>query len=119
MIERWRPVVGHDGYEVSDLGNVRSYHRQGPRKKAGRCPAMMVNTPARLLRSYTDKNGRRSVCLGYHNNQYIAVLVMEAFVGPRRRHVDYGHVIDTVQFLDGDKSNDALSNLAYKERSYV
>lgn len=118
-MERWRPVIDHAGYEVSDLGNVRGLRRRIWRRAAHKCPAMWINLPARTLKVATGADGRRVVCLGLGNSRYIAVLVLEAFLGPRRRHQDYDYVIDTVQFLDGDKSNDALSNLAYKERSYV
>jgi len=32
MEERWLPIPGYDGYEVSDRGRIRSYWRNGQRK---------------------------------------------------------------------------------------
>src|SRR5262245_50905166 len=79
--ERWLPVPGWPGYEVSDLGNVRSYwqglggHQTGSR---------LVDTPHLLrptvLHGYLlvglKAVGRPGVLRRIHR------LVLEAFVGP-------------------------------------
>jgi NUMOD4 motif len=77
MNEIWRPIPGRDGYEVSNLGRVRSIDRVviamrlGPRRYRAR-----VLRPCRTRNGYcTVKVGGRSV--------YVHRLVLEAFVGPR------------------------------------
>ena len=34
--ERWKAIPGHDGYEVSDFGNVRSYFVKGNYRSIGK-----------------------------------------------------------------------------------
>lgn len=74
--ERWRPVSGYEGlYDVSDLGNVRSFHAgRGKGKRGG------------LLKPGMSGGGRLSVVLckdGEHRTRLVHQLVLEAFTGPR------------------------------------
>jgi hypothetical protein len=83
-VERWLPVVGCEGaYEVSDQGRVRSLDRT-------------VVTATGVVRNYKGKilnpqpAGRKEKRLkvtisidGYQSPQYIHLLVLGAFVGPR------------------------------------
>ena len=93
IIERWRAVPGYDAYEVSDLGRVR----RGPR----------------VLRDQPHNGGYRHVQLwtdGKPRTGLLHVLVARAFIGPTPADHDVNHI-------DGDKSNNTLSNLEYATRS--
>lgn len=95
--EEWRVVEVAPDYEVSNLGRIRSHKGRKPR----------------ILRPCVNP-------LGYHNQTLFEggraifttahVLVMAAFVGPRPDGMDIRH-------LDGDPSNNRLSNLAYGTRA--
>lgn len=97
--ERWRPIPGFDGYEVSDLGRVRSYQRD---------PA------GRLLRSHPlPHTGHITVKL-YRDNVAVSsrvhMLVMRAFVGPAPEGLEVCH-------NNGVPSDNRLSNLRYDTAS--
>lgn len=87
--EEWRTAPEDPRYEVSSLGRVRSHVRGAPR----------------FLRPGTLKDGYLGVTLG--RNQYrVHRLVLSAFVGPCPTGMVARH-------LDGDPSNNVLSNLAW------
>lgn len=97
--ERWRPIRDFDGYEVSDMGRVRSWlsHSGGRRSEPLVLRPTMSN---RYLRVSLYK------CRRQHSKS-VHLLVLEAFVGPcpvgqQGRHVS-----------DHDTTNNALSNLAW------
>lgn len=100
--ETWRPVPGYEGrYDVSDLGRVRSW-----------LPYHGLATP-RLMNATPDDRGYPVIQL-FGGPRTIARkvhrLVLETFVGPRPEGFDTRH-------LDGDTSNNRLSNLRYGTRS--
>lgn len=91
MAEVWRPVVGAEhAYEVSDHGRVRR-----------------ANT-GHVLRSRSQANtNTQRVNLsvnGVRRDEAVHRLVLDAFVGVESRARRF-------RWLDGDKSNNALSNL--------
>ena len=90
--EEWRPVVGYEGrYSVSSRGQVYS-HLSG-----------------RIRRVNTNRGGYRQVKLsGADGNQTLSVhrVVADAFLGARPDGLMIRH-------LDGDKTNNAVENLAY------
>jgi hypothetical protein len=93
----WKPIPTFPGYFVSDDGRVLSRKRKQPR----------------LLSIATDREGRPLVALrqdGRLVTRRVHVLMLLAFVGPRPD----GHVI---RHLDGDPTNNILSNLAYGTHS--
>jgi HNH endonuclease/NUMOD4 motif len=97
--ERWVEVPGHDGYEVSDQGRIRSYrNRQGhPIPK----PRLMTPT---IVNGYLYvKLGRGFQC-GLHR------LVALSFLGPAPERMEVRH-------LDGDRRNARLDNLTYGTRA--
>jgi hypothetical protein len=53
--ERWLPVVGFVGYEVSDHGRVRSWK---PRRNCAPLPS-----EPRVLAQHTSRAGYKSCCL--------------------------------------------------------
>lgn len=115
MTERWLPVVGFEGiYEVSDCGNVRSLDRF----IANPLPNGVIRR--QFISGRPLKPGRQKigdypyVNLSRGNkaqrSRHVHRLVMDAFVGRQPEGMQVRH-------LDGDPTNNNLSNLAYGTRS--
>jgi len=98
MNRRWRKIKGYeDQYEVSDYGEVR--RKGGVRGAAhGHIVAVWNNRTARSVALCKD-----NTCKAVN----LAKLVLEAFVGPRKR----GYVPG---FRDGDRNNCHVENLYWK-----
>lgn len=94
MAEEWRDVVGYEGhYAVSSEGRVKSFKRKR----------------ARILRPDTDSDGYRTVVLSMNTKtkrRRVHHLVLEAFVGPRRRGREARH-------LNGKPGDNRACNLAW------
>ena len=82
----FKSIPGYPNYEISEEGVVRNINRQS---------VLKPQTVAKY----------RAVQLGKGNSRYIHDLVMLTFVGPKQA--------DCVRHLDGDGSNNCLSNLEY------
>jgi hypothetical protein len=109
MNEIWKRIPSWPGYEVSDLGNVRSLTRV-VWNPGGRVPHWMF-IPAKTKRINLktiyptvrlSKNGCKTTCP-------VQWLVAEAFLGPRPYKADTRH-------LDGNRKNNRLSNITYGTR---
>lgn len=101
MTEDWHEIPGHEGYEVSNLGRVRSWWR--PRKGGGR----YRQDQPHFLTPVVNSHGRQKVHLGAQaQNKDVHALVLLAFVGPPQPGQECRH-------LDGDKANNRLSNLVW------
>ena len=102
--EQWRPVRDYAGlYEVSDLGRVRSVGRVVPHRLKGK-----KTIPTRILKQGKAGNGYWTVSLWQNNKgktHCVHSLVANAFLGKTHRW----SVL--VNHLDGDKTNNVLSNL--------
>ena len=107
--EEWRPVVGHEGaYEVSSLGRVRSVDRKIWHSNGG---GHWHKITGRLLRpGRMNKFGHLSVAIGRGNSLCVHYLVAQAFICPRPAGQDVRH-------MNGDGSDNRLSNLQYASRS--
>jgi len=91
--EYWKPVVGFPGYEVSDLGHVRS-------NKFGRPMVMFTQvTKQGYIRVMFRNNGR-------HVGQLVHKLVLEAFVGERPE----GHIC---KWKNNLRCDNRVSNLRW------
>ena len=99
-METWKHIEGFSGYEVSDLGQVRSWRRSGPGNK-------LAETP-RLLQPRLEKGYPRVVLMqeGRPFNRFVHVLVLTAFVGP----CPAGHECD---HMNDDPLDPSLANLAW------
>ena len=62
--EQWKSIPGYEGYEVSDQGRVRSYHKILGKK--GQC---ILDTPQRILKPY-DRKGYKQVSLVKDGKRY-------------------------------------------------
>ena len=93
--EEWRPVLGHDGYEASNLGRVRSVDRWIERKTS-----RSWFKRGRILRAPLD-HGYPRTRIGYVHD-----FVMRAFHGLPPDGMWVAH-------NDGNPSNNRLDNLRY------
>jgi hypothetical protein len=95
--EIWKPIKGHDGYEISNYGRVKSFMQTSPK----------------ILSICTDTLGYERVKL-YKDGSYIVQkihqLVAIHFIPNTKNKPEINH-------LDGDKSNNHYSNLEWCTRS--
>lgn len=94
-MENWKPVVGHEMYEVSDLGAVRSW-KNG---KWGKRSAPRLLTPSLGNTGYLRVNVDMEARLIHH-------LVLESHVGQRPEGAEGAH-------FNGNKTDNTLSNLRW------
>lgn len=104
----WATVPGYnDAYEISSEGVVRSIGRVVPYGKNG-----SATYKERILKQTKIRNGYFTVKLAYRGatkTEYVHVLMLLAFVGPRPVTKARGEI----RHLDGDKTNNRLDNLVY------
>ena len=102
--EVWEKIPGIDGYEVSNMGRVRSLERAIVRSNGRR-----QTIRARILRPAKDEWGYPMV--GLHRKTYkVHRLVAMAFMPEKLAGQEIRH-------LDGNPENNHLSNLAYGTHS--
>lgn len=90
MIE-WRAVPGYQGYEVTRLGDVRSWRTGAPK----------------AIAPYVNKAGYAMVTLApTRSKRYVHQLVALAFIGPPPDGQEIRH-------LDGNPRNNHVHNLCY------
>ena len=93
MTEIWKPVVGYESqYQVSSLGNVKSLNKG------------ILMSPSTTPNGYSiinlSNNGRRK-CFAVHR------LVAQAFLDTPPG------LLSTIKHVNGDKSDNSVSNLKY------
>lgn len=92
----WKPIPGSEWYEVSRDGQVRSWVKPGRYKTRREVPLVLKQT--------RRKDGYLAVGVPY--KRLVHHLVAETFLGNKPPGTEIMH-------LDGDKSNNTVSNLAY------
>lgn len=103
--EDWRPVAEAPGYDVSNLGRVRSWRNGGT--------VSGVRSTPRVLKPQPIPAGHLHVFLridGATHPRYVHRLVLTAFVGPCPAGMEACHA-------DGDPTNNQLRNLRWDTRS--
>lgn len=103
--EIWKDIEDFPGYEVSNLGNVRSWLRRGVSNE--------LRVEPLILSPGTSGNGYKLVVLtaeGVPYTRMVHQIVAGAFIGERPP----GHV---TRHLDGNKHNNTAENLAYGTHS--
>lgn len=108
--EAWRPIVGHEGlYSISDRGRVRSEAKTVVRRNGAN-----YTRPQSIMRPGFGESLYRTVGLvnaaGLRTTNYVHTLVLEHFVSARPAGLEGCHG-------DGDRSNNAASNLRWDTRS--
>lgn len=104
--ERWVPIPGYEGYEVSDLGRVRSWRARWAPRTSPLVLAPGVQRDGYLrVNLHTTRDGKP-----YQKPYSVHALVLLAFKGPRHEGLICRHI-------DGNQKNNALSNLAYGTHS--
>lgn len=98
--EAWQIVPTYPDYEVSDLGNIRSWRGRGGRRlPAPKALRPAINHDGYPVISLVGADGRRGQC-------FVHRLVAAAFLGP----IPDGRV---VAHGNGDRSDARLGNLRY------
>jgi hypothetical protein len=102
ITEEWKDIPGFPGYQVCNLGKVRSYKPRGPYCPVRTEPLTLVSSPN--SKGYLVNNlcgPAIKKCFHLH------VLVMQAFGPPKPPGTEISHV-------DGDKNNCAITNLEWE-----
>ena len=95
-METWAFIPGYEGvYQVSDLGNIKSFARY----KEGR-----------LLKPGKASHGYYTVSFGRNKSKTVHSLVALAFFGPCPKGMEVLHI-------DGTRTNNAKTNLRYGTRT--
>ena len=94
--EEWRQIVGFDGYEVSNLGRVRSYKHNKVRH------LIPDEVKGRYLRVTLSRDGKIA-------RFFVHLLVMAAFIGPRPVGMYAAHG-------NGDAQDNRAENLRWATR---
>ena len=103
-MEKWIPIPGHSGYEVSSEGRVRSVDRIVPH------PNGNLTLRGRILKPQAQKRGYLAVTPGGRRPRPIHILMARAFLGPRPEGQEVRH-------LNGNHHDNRLENLEYGTRS--
>ena len=103
-MEVFKPIPGHPGYEVSNLGRVRSLDRIVTKHHLGVDREFTLQGKVLAFRKHSQ--GYRSVSLGNGKQATVHSLVMLAFVGERPEGGWINHE-------NGDKTDNRLENLEY------
>ena len=107
MTEIWKDIAGYEGlYQVSNLGRVKSLERYKDNNGG------LVKMPEKIMRIAVDTIGYNIICLtkkGKRKTHKIHRLVANAFVPNPQNKREVNH-------KDGDKHNNADSNLEWTTR---
>jgi hypothetical protein len=95
--ENWITIPQHPAYEISDLGRLRKTYK---------------NTKVKIIKAHHNGNGKTDYQFYVLGNvkYYAHFLVTYFFIGQRPAGYDCDHI-------DGNRSNNALSNLRYLTRA--
>ncbi len=104
--ETWKAIPDFLGYEVSNQGRVRSFHRTNSK-------SFSMDKPQRILKPVWGRSGYLVVRLFQNNRGYdfrVHRLVLSVFISP----CPLGSVS---RHLDGNRANNYLSNLRWGSHS--
>ena len=98
MIEEWKAILGVDGYDISNIGNVRSYY----------CGRKITSTPKKAIKT-RDCRGYRYFNI-YKNGKMIT---LSAHRQVAIAFIDNPENKPCVNHIDYDKTNNQVSNLEW------
>lgn len=106
--ERWMPVPGFDGYDVSDHGRVRSWRMYGKHSHMRRTSPRILKPKMSRSEIAIGRPRHRVVlaCNGHLRTVLVHRLVMAAFVGPCPDGMEVCH-------NNGNSTDNRLDNLRY------
>lgn len=105
MMETWKNIDGHPGYQVSNIGRVKSLDRTIPVP-----PNKTRFAAGRVLKPCDDSHGYATVQLGRTTRRYVHRLVAEAFVHNTKQREQVNHI-------DGNPKNNRSDNLEWVTRT--
>lgn len=100
--EEWRAIADAPGYEVSSVGRVRSWRKDGP--------GNVRRMEPRILSPWHDKGGYASVRLprdGKWQKRMVHHLVLESFIGPRPAGMECRH------YPENNPRNNRVENISW------
>ena len=106
MTENWKQCKGFEGYyEVSDLGRVRTVARESVKSNGRKCIVKEKVLSQANVRGYKKVTLK---CDGVRKDMRVHRLIAMAFLDGEKEMVNH---------IDGDKTNNTLSNLEWATRS--
>jgi hypothetical protein len=108
--ETWRDIPGHQGYQASSLGRIRSLDRK--QKNMSRWGTLVERVLAgKILKHWINKKGYHYVNLGagQNNRKEVHYWIASTFMGERPTGFEINH-------KDGNKNNNAPDNLEFVTR---
>lgn len=97
-MEKWKPVEGYYGYEVSNLGKIRSFHKGGIKPVK-----TFINSVTGYVICNIESPGIKRITKTLHG------LVARAFI-------ENPHNYNTIDHKNGDKTDNSVENLRYMPR---
>ena len=102
--EIWKPIPDHEGYEVSNIGRIRSWYKKGNH------PHKFSETPNIRSQTRSGRDRRLSFSMRPNIRMYTSVAVLSAFACLCPDGMEACH-------NDGNKDNNRLSNLRWDTHS--
>lgn len=109
MKEIWKDIIGYEGYQVSNLGRVRTHNKTTFTEKHG----TRVWTDRILKQKVSKKDNCSRIELwknGEHKTVLVHRIVATAFLGHTDRNM-------TVNHKDGNRQNNSVDNLEWLSRA--
>jgi len=102
-MEIWKDILEHNGYQISNYGNVRSFKSMGPENN-------IKSEPQRMLKPHINSNGYWCVCFRHGNKintkEYVHRLIGKYFIANPLNSKQINH-------KDGNKLNNSIENLEW------
>ena len=124
-VEVWKPIEGFPGYDVSNMGRVRTYWRTSGSGRScvngqirGSWTQVIGVTP-RLRKLYTDKDGYKTLTLRANDRDYMSrvhQLVGRAFVVNNRPNTAI--IPNHINNVPGDNRHNNLSWMTISENTF-
>lgn len=112
--EVWKPVVGFLGYDISNMGRIRSYRKLTHDAEGKINGSIVADKVQRMLNPKPARNSKRPFVTfrvnGKRINKPVHSIVALAFLGPCPIGLETCH-------WDDDNTNNQVSNLRYDTRT--